>query len=418
MKTFRDYLTESAQQASHPSVGDAFDIELAPDELAEGYVIESTNDRITIVLSESAIDALERRGALSERIARYGAVGSDRGQGFTVAEGLSEIDIERQDWERMSPQEFQRAHGKTKEQWQVEYDRMFNRLQGQTQKALQRTEKKDVDYCDACDRPSNRCVCEDILEGYPYGQHKPKRGECPECGTVGGHEEDCARHPENKKQQSKEPKKKQGVTEDNFLQRVMELAGCGRKMKEEANTSDPLADKVAALAPVGAIGDEQPATTIDEGVMKGIAAELGEIADTEDYDALYDLMTSTSPAGQMVQKIADEIAINHHLYDDDHEELLDRVMDRLIDDFGGQLDEAEYQGRKVELNKPKRGGSKKFYVYVKDPKSGNVRKISFGDPNMKIKKSNPARRKSFRARHNCSTAKDKTSAQYWACRAW
>ena len=187
MKTFRDYLTESAQQASHPSVGDAFDIELAPDELAEGYVIESTNDRITIVLSESAIDALERRGALSERIARYGAVGSNRGQGFTVAEGLSEIDIERQDWERMSPQEFQRAHGKTKEQWQVEYDRMFNRLQGQTQKALQRTEKKDVDYCDACDRPSNRCVCEDILEGYPYGQHKPKRGECPECGTVGGH---------------------------------------------------------------------------------------------------------------------------------------------------------------------------------------------------------------------------------------
>ena len=120
----------------------------------------------------------------------------------------------------------------------------------------------------------------------------------------------------------------------------------------------------------------------------------------------------------MVQKIADEIAINHHLYDDDHEELLDRVMDRLIDDFGGQLDEAEYQGRNVELNKPKRGGSKKFYVYVKDPKSGNVRKISFGDPNMKIKKSNPARRKSFRARHRCENPGPKTSARYWACRSW
>ena len=52
-----------------------------------------------------------------------------------------------------------------------------------------------------------------VSEGYPYGQHKPERGECPECGTVGGHEEDCARHPENKKQQSKEPKKKQGVSE-------------------------------------------------------------------------------------------------------------------------------------------------------------------------------------------------------------
>ena len=82
------------------------------------------------------------------------------------------------------------------------------------------------------------------------------------------------------------------------------------------------------------------------------------------------------------------------------------------------IGEAEYQGRKVELNKPTRGGSKKFYVYVKDPKSGNVRKISFGDPNMKIKKSNPARRKSFRARHRCATAKDKTSARYWSCRKW
>lgn len=82
------------------------------------------------------------------------------------------------------------------------------------------------------------------------------------------------------------------------------------------------------------------------------------------------------------------------------------------------LDEAEYQGRNVELNKPRRGGTKKFYVYVKDPKTGNIRKISFGDPNMKIKKSNPDRRRSFRARHNCKTAKDKTTARYWSCRAW
>ena len=62
--------------------------------------------------------------------------------------------------------------------------------------------------------------------------------------------------------------------------------------------------------------------------------------------------------------------------------------------------EAEYQGRKVKLNKPMRGDVKKFKVYVKNDK-GNVIKVSFGDPNMKIKKSNPARRKSFRARHNC-----------------
>jgi hypothetical protein len=79
------------------------------------------------------------------------------------------------------------------------------------------------------------------------------------------------------------------------------------------------------------------------------------------------------------------------------------------------LDEAEYRGRKVTLNKPQRGGSKKFYVYVRDPKTKNVKKVSFGDPNMKIKKSNPARRKSFRARHKCSQKKDNTTAGYWSC---
>jgi hypothetical protein len=83
-----------------------------------------------------------------------------------------------------------------------------------------------------------------------------------------------------------------------------------------------------------------------------------------------------------------------------------------------QLDEAEYQGRKVELNKPMAGDVKKFKVYVKDPKTGNVKKVNFGDKNMRIKKSNPARRKSFRARHKCATAKDKTSARYWSCRKW
>ena len=64
------------------------------------------------------------------------------------------------------------------------------------------------------------------------------------------------------------------------------------------------------------------------------------------------------------------------------------------------LDEAEYRGRKVKLGKPTRGDVKKFKVYVRDPKTKNIKKVNFGDPNMKIKKSNPKRRKSFRARHN------------------
>ena len=82
------------------------------------------------------------------------------------------------------------------------------------------------------------------------------------------------------------------------------------------------------------------------------------------------------------------------------------------------LTEAEYQGRKVSLGKPMRGDVKKFKVFVKDPSSGNVKKVNFGDPNMRIKKSNPARRKSFRARHNCDNPGPRTKARYWSCRAW
>jgi hypothetical protein len=80
---------------------------------------------------------------------------------------------------------------------------------------------------------------------------------------------------------------------------------------------------------------------------------------------------------------------------------------------------SEYQGKKVTLNKPFRtpDGPKKFSVYVKNDK-GNVVKVNFGDPNMKIKKNIPERRKSFRARHNCDNPGPKWKARYWSCKAW
>jgi hypothetical protein len=80
---------------------------------------------------------------------------------------------------------------------------------------------------------------------------------------------------------------------------------------------------------------------------------------------------------------------------------------------------SRYQGKKVTLNKPfyTPGERKKSAVYVKND-SGNVIKVRFGDPNMEIKRDNPERRKNFRARHNCSEAKDKTTPKYWSCAAW
>ena len=85
---------------------------------------------------------------------------------------------------------------------------------------------------------------------------------------------------------------------------------------------------------------------------------------------------------------------------------------------------AKYKGKAVRLNKPSRiskgqpsYGRKKSQVYVKNSR-GRVIRVTFGDPKMRIKKSSPARRKSFRARHKCATAKDRTTPRYWSCKAW
>jgi len=81
-----------------------------------------------------------------------------------------------------------------------------------------------------------------------------------------------------------------------------------------------------------------------------------------------------------------------------------------------ELDEAEYNGKQVKLNSPKRGGPKKFYVYVKNPKTGRVKKVSWGDKGLSVKAKNPGAVKSFVARHKCKQKNDKTKAGYWACR--
>ena len=92
-------------------------------------------------------------------------------------------------------------------------------------------------------------------------------------------------------------------------------------------------------------------------------------------------------------------------------------------EYKSDINEAEYQGRKVKLGKPMQGDVKKFKVYVKNPQ-GNVVKVNFGhkgkgnEKTMKIRKSNPNARKSFRARHNCDNPGPRHKARYWSCRKW
>jgi hypothetical protein len=123
----------------------------------------------------------------------------------------------------------------------------------------------------------------------------------------------------------------------------------------------------------------------------------------------------------------DDYAVADHLdyvldeikkqYGETWEQIKDEAEGGLSIEKESITQEAEYQGRKVPLGKPMAGDVKKSKVYVKNPQ-GNVVKVNFGDKKMRIKKSNPNRRKSFRARHNCSNPGPRHKARYWSCRAW
>ena len=117
------------------------------------------------------------------------------------------------------------------------------------------------------------------------------------------------------------------------------------------------------------------------------------------------------------KKLTSESEEYYHISDATYE---DGTLAEDLEFWDDVIEEAEYQGRKVELNKPMQGDVKKSKVYVKN-KKGNVVKVNFGDPDMKIKKSNPEARSNFRARHNCADKMkkgDKTTAGYWSCKAW
>jgi len=109
-------------------------------------------------------------------------------------------------------------------------------------------------------------------------------------------------------------------------------------------------------------------------------------------------------------------------YDVEDEDMEDfiafmRGYDKNLNEGCQCLREAEYQGRNVQLGKPMAGDVKKFKVYVKNP-AGNVVKVNFGQKGVKIKKNNPDRRRSFRARHNCDQPGPRHKARYWSCRKW
>jgi hypothetical protein len=153
-----------------------------------------------------------------------------------------------------------------------------------------------------------------------------------------------------------------------------------------------------ALFEIGCLIDEmiENDETIDE------ALSIDEMID---YDLVKELVESMGGTIDM-DKFRQAVDIQNESFDYSGFDMLKAAVE--------YIPEMEYKGKKVALNKPKRGGSKKFYVYVKS-KKGNVKKVSFGDTGLSVKFKQKGARASFAARHKCATKKDKTKAGYWSC---
>jgi hypothetical protein len=141
--------------------------------------------------------------------------------------------------------------------------------------------------------------------------------------------------------------------------------------------------------------------------------------DTQQRVAICLGQTRQKGKSDLIEAVHDELFAKNCSWDDEWDEFVWEIEAPEIYDEDDKLLAAEKGGRKVTLNKPFRtpDGPKKFSVYVKNDR-GNVVKVNFGDPNMKIKKNIPERRRSFRARHNCDSPGPKWKARYWSCKAW
>jgi len=400
MPTLLDYVTETEQWADTPREGDDLDIEIAPDELAEGRVIESDGEYIVLAVSESAVTALEQRGMLSERIGRYGAVGSSRAMGYTVAE------------QELDPP----SSATDKDPIDEDYMSRMLELAGIT-KAMAET---------APIQPNPNAARTDPLAAKaadlaPVGtEQDPTTATTVDEGVMSGIDMDL-RHIAKTGREDALIDALSGAFGDktaDYLQNMMreieqELEARGQQsmIADQDRMMDIMMDRIQSQ-----FDDE------DEDFMESIM--IGEAFDQRKADA-YNRAVASGHSPEQAEKIAGIRDEDRNFYEIDVDGKMKRLAVRAATT---PVQEAEYQGRKVPLGKPMRGDVKKFKVYVKDPKTGNVKKVNFGhggksakragEKTLSIKKSNPARRRSFRARHNCDNPGPRTKARYWSCRAW
>jgi hypothetical protein len=516
MPTLRDYVTETEQWADTPREGDDLDIEIAQDELAEGVVIESDGEYIVLAVSESAVTALEQRGMLSERIGRYGAVGSSRGMGFTVAEqesdpvSAAEPDLIDEDYMSrmlelagmtrpmaetapiqpnpnaartdplaakaadlapvgteqdpttattvdegvMSGIDMDLRHiaktgredalidalsgafgDKTADYLQNMLSEIEQELEARGQQSMIANQDRLMDIM--MDRIQSQYDDEDLEDEFTEAAAKPAKPAAKGAKPAAKGRDRLDLIPPDEIVSPPDGATAPGPGEPPHTNDAIEYnRRLGLPEQDTADDDRPMwqraYDKVVATVKSASQSEldrrkaDNRAAMIDAERAAGTHGPVNEAFDQRKADA-YNRAVQAGHSPEQAEKIAGIRDEDQNYYEIDVDGKMKRLAVRAAT-APGQVQEAEYQGRKVPLGKPMRGDSKKFKVYVRDPKTGNVKKVNFGhggksakragEKTLSIKKSNPARRRSFRARHNCDNPGPRTKARYWSCRAW
>ena len=397
MKKLTDYIAESEQWMESPSEGDTFGIELEDDTLLETYVMEVAEDGSVLLDStEEIYSLLESWNMLSEDI------DGDVVEKATSPRNTAEVE----EAAPLIPLAAMAGGALARSAGAGALGQMAGRVAGHAVGSAidRKLNQEPVNELDA------GCGCEQT--------HTADPGEYGEEGDMAKNELLTI---------VRAARKLTGMLDnDDDMPEWTQ-----KKINKAADYVDTAADYISSQKERGIMEQPEDSSPVARAVLHRIMmAHPGVLA---------------QHGPERVMAAVDELADRVNIGPDDEIGTSDvsgwtrdviRMLAELPDEpmnVGNALDEegvaeAEYQGRDVPLGKPMRGDVKKFKVYVRDPKTGNVKKVNFGhggtsakragQKTMKIKKSDPARRRSFRARHNCDNPGPRTKARYWSCRAW
>lgn len=394
MKKLSDYLVEAEVLAGEPRAGDRVSIEIGIDEVVDTYVLESLEDGVIIEYDDTMIQLLEDHGCTFETVKRYGAVGNSPGMGHTLEDNTG-LASKAGSLAPVSVMDNNKQHqADVAEGWN---DRLAD----------------PNAYQDYIDRLRDLA---DIRRKQDREDSKRPRSE-PTSGLDKNKDTNPAPTAEAMGKSSNVETHLRQLAKNGDFDSVYDAL---TRNDEVGRVLQDMYTEIAQNFRLHPDDDFEPIIDILQdrleldygqglsGVNEGYPSPHNYDSDLDYFDAVERYLRKKGP------RPGDDDWESYAPADPIPQRSFKKPNDSVKK---SDMDEAKYQGREVPLGKPMAGDVKKSKVYVKGPK-GNVVKVNFGDKTMKIKKSNPKRRKSFRARHNCDNPGPRWKARYWSCRAW